>query len=251
MMAETALDRRQITVEAWGGSEGSATMVDGTDGLIPAAEIGEQVLFSVSAWTASVPADTWWIQLISQDIIESIAIDPMDPTGLSAMRTKPTLQDRPEPHWRAFFDFVASSFDTILMSTPELRYQKFGMRSWGVLIDAETARKDLHHGPARITETHNHTPAVLTSVFACELPSYPPPEDIATIFHNPAKHMICPWQPRVVLVAPQVGQLLAFPGWIEHSAPVVQPIAEGERRLIISVDYFPDYTNSAFEPVGD
>ncbi len=211
----------------------------------------EVPLFSVCAWRTSVPVDTWWISKLTDDILEGIRTKPMDPVGLSALRTQPNLQDRSEEHWRSFFEFTKSSFDTVLKTAPELRYQNFGMRAWGVLIDSDTWKKDLHHGPARIVETHNHTPAVFTSVFACELPSYPPAEDLATVFHNPAKHFICPWQPRVVLVPPKVGQLLVFPGWIEHSAPVVQPIAEGERRVIISVDYFPAYSNEAFNPKSE
>jgi hypothetical protein len=211
-----------------------------------AAPYNELTLFKVSAWTASVPPDTWWISLLASDIVDSIKADPMDPTGLSALRTKPTLHMRTEKHWAEFFAFVRGTFDAILQTAPELRYQNFGTRAWGVLIDSDTSKKDLHHGPARIVETHNHTPAVFTSVFACELPSYPVAADLATVFHNPAKHMICPWQERVVLVPPAVGQILVFPGWIEHSAPVVMPIAEGERRVIISADYFPEHTNTAF-----
>ena len=145
---------------------------------------------------------------------------------------------------------MRSTFDSILRSAPELRYQHFGTRAWGVLIDSDTWKKDLQHGPARIVETHNHTPAVFTSVFACELPTYPAAADLATVFHNPAKHMICPWQERAVLIPPAVGKLLVFPGWIEHSAPVVMPIAEGQRRVIISTDYFPEHTNSAFNPAA-
>ncbi len=210
----------------------------------------EITLFKVSAWTASVPPDTWWIPLLANDIVESIRADPMDPVGLSALRTKPTLHMRTERHWTEFFTFVRGTFDSILRTAPELRYQQFGTRAWGVLIDSDTCKKDLHHGPTRIVETHNHTPAVFTSVFACELPSYPVAADLATVFHNPAKHMICPWQERVVLVPPAVGQVLVFPGWVEHSAPVVMPIAEGERRVIISADYFPDHTNTSFNPAG-
>jgi hypothetical protein len=216
-----------------------------TDSAEPYDEI---TLFKVSAWSASVPADTWWIPQLADDIVESIRADPMDPVGLSALRTKPTLSTRTEKHWVEFFSFMRRAFDSILRTAPELRYQQFGMRAWGVLIDSDTWKKDLEHGPARIVETHNHTPAVFTSVFACELPTYPVAEDLATVFHNPAKHMICPWQPRVVLVPPAVGRALIFPGWVEHSAPVVMPIAEGQRRVIISTDYFPEHTNSAFDP---
>lgn len=208
----------------------------------------ELTLFSVSAWKASVPADTWWISEVTADVLDGIRTDPMDATALSALRTQPNLQLRQEEHWRCFFQFVRDTFDSILVTAPEVRYQQFGMRAWGVEINSETWKKDLRYGPARIVETHNHTPAVFTNVFACELPEYPPAEELATIFHNPAKHMICPWQPRVVLVPPKVGQILVFPGWVEHSAPVVQPIAEGQRRVIISVDYFPDHSDTAFEP---
>jgi hypothetical protein len=215
-----------------------------------AQDYAEVTLFSVSAWKASVPTDTWWIKHLTADVLEGIRTHPMDAIGLSALRTQPTLQQHKEEHWRCFFEFCRRTFDSILLSAPELRYQHFGMRAWGVEINSDTWKKDLRYGPARIVETHNHTPAVFTSVFACELPDYPPPEELATVFHNPAKHMICPWQPRVVLVPPKVGQLLVFPGWIEHSAPVVQPIAEGQRRVIISVDYFPDYFNAAFEPTS-
>lgn len=210
----------------------------------------EITLFKVSAWKASVPADTWWIPRLIDDIIESIRVDPMDPVGLSALRTKPTLHMRTEPHWAQFFAFVRGVFDSILGTAPELRYQQFGTRAWGVLINSDTWKKDLQHGPTRIVETHNHAPAVFTSVFACELPDYPVAADLATVFHNPAKHMICPWQERVVLVPPAVGQILVFPGWIEHSAPVVMPIADGQQRVIISADYFPDHTNAAFEPTA-
>lgn len=219
----------------------------GVGDAAPRATYEELELFRVNAWVASVPPDTWWISRLTEDIIESIKADPMDPIGLSGLRTKPALQLRTEPHWREYFSFVTGVFDAILETAPELRYQAFGTRAWGVLIDSDTWKKDLQHGPARITETHNHTPAVFTSVFACELPEYPPAEELATVFHNPAKHMICPWQPRVVLVPPAVGQVLVFPGWIEHSAPVVMPIAEGQRRVIISTDYFPEHMNAAFE----
>jgi len=208
----------------------------------------ELTLFKVSAWKARVAPDTWWIPLMVADLLASIEADPMDPVGLSCLRTKPTLHTRTEPHWIEFFNFVRGVFDSILVTAPELRYQHFGTRSWGVLIDGDTWKKDLRHGPARIVETHNHTPAIFTSVFACELPTYPPADELATVFHNPAKHMICPWQERVVLVPPAVGQLLVFPGWVEHSAPVVMPIADGQRRVIVSTDYFPDHMNTAFEP---
>lgn len=230
-------DRGATSIGAMGASEADT-----------AAPFDEHVLFSVSAWTASVPPDTWWIAPMVADVLEGIHSDPMDAVGLSALRTQPNLQTRREPHWLEFFAFVSRTFNAVLATAGEHRYPAYGMRSWGVLIDSETSKKDLHHGPTRICETHNHSPATFTSVFACELPDYPAAADLSTVFHNPARHMICPWQPRVVLFPPKVGQLLVFPGWIEHSAPVVQPVAEGQRRVIVSTDYFPDQTNAAFDP---
>jgi hypothetical protein len=250
---QKVLDQQDRTASEWrvadAGEGGDITDMQPIIAEIDTATACDIVpLFQVNAWSVSVPPHSWWISRLVDDIVTAIAVDPMPPVEeLSALRTRPTLQDRPEEHWREFFGFVRRSFEDILRSAGELRYPSFGMRAWGVLIDSDTAKKDLHHGPARIVETHNHTPAIFTSVFTCELPDYPPAGHLATVFHNPAKHFIDPWQPRVVLVPPAVGKLLIFPGWIEHSAPVVMPIAAGQRRIIISVDYFPDQTNSAFE----
>ena len=204
-------------------------------------EVEAQNLFRVDAWTAKVEPETRWIDRLVRDMDLALELNPMDPTKQSANQTQPDLHLRSEAHWIAFFGFVRSTFEEILASAPEHRYQSFDLTSWGVRMDSDSTQKDLRHGPSRVFESHNHSPAVLTSVFSCELPNDSDPSDLATIFHNPARHIVCPWQPRVVLKAPEVGMLLVFPGWLEHSAPVVMPIAENQRRFIITTDYFPRF----------
>ena len=80
-------------------------------------------------------------------------------------------------------------------------------------------------------------------MFTCELPPSLTQDQLSTVFYNPAAHMVCPWQERIALVPPEVGLLTVFPGWIEHAAPIVAPMPHGERRIIVSTDYFPDMSS--------
>ncbi|MBK6969387.1 MAG: hypothetical protein IPH29_09810 [Candidatus Microthrix sp.] len=66
------------------------------------------------------------------------------------------------------------------------------------------------------------------------------PGELSTVFYNPVTHAVCPLAGAGSLVSPKVGVLTVFPGWIEHAAPLVVPLASGQRRVIISTDYFPE-----------
>jgi hypothetical protein len=214
---------------------------DPTGGPASPATVQQRSLFSVPIWTASVPPDTWWIPRLIEDIAETLATNPQDPAGSSGHQTLAELQDRPDQHWRAFFTFVNSAFEAVAATAPQQRYQSFIIRSWGLRVNSASSTKDLEFGPTRTLAKHNHSPALLTSVFACELPSQPEPAKLPTIFHNPAAHINCPWQASSVPVAPAVGTLLVFPGWVEHSVPIVTPIPPGQQRITINTDYFPQF----------
>lgn len=197
-------------------------------------------LFTVPAWSARVAPTTPWIRPLVDDIDETLDDGTLDFTSCSGHQTLPNLQDRTEPHWLELFSFVTAVFESIAATAGEVRWPRHGLRAWGLRIDADSVAKDRAHGPTRTLLTHNHAPALLTSVFTCELPDAPAPPELSTVFYNPASHMVCPWQPRLALVPPDVGLLTVFPGWIEHAAPIVAPLAEGQRRIIVSIDYFPE-----------
>jgi hypothetical protein len=202
----------------------------------------EQVdLFRVPIWKASAPADSWWIPRLIDDITTILATRPQDPLRSSGHQTLAELQDRTEEHWLAFLSFASAAFEAVTATAPQQRYQKFTMRSWALRVTEESAAKDRAYGPTRTLARHNHSPALLTSVFACELPAEPEPAKLPTIFHNPASHMNCPWQPSIMPVPPAVGTMLVFPGWLEHSVPITAPIPRGQRRITINTDYFPEF----------
>jgi hypothetical protein len=201
----------------------------------------EEDLFRVPIWRTSVPETTWWIPNLVADIDAVLARHGQDFATSSGHQTRPELQLRQEPHWAAYFRLVTSTFETVSATAPRQRYAAYGLRSWALRIDAESSAKDLDYGPARTLATHNHSPALLTSVFTCQLPERPGADRLATVFHNPAAHINCPWQPPIVPVAPRVGMLLTFPGWLPHSVPIVAPIPAGQRRVTINTDYFPEF----------
>jgi hypothetical protein len=203
--------------------------------------LAEEALFSVPIWRSSVPEASWWIPRLIEDIDTILENDSQDFATSSGHQTRPELHLRKELHWTEFFKFIASTFEAISTTAPRQRYQAYGLRSWGLRINSASSQKDLDCGATRVLATHNHSPALLTSVFTCELPEYPDAGRLATIFHNPAAHINCPWQPQIAPVAPQVGTLLVFPGWLEHSVPVVAPIPPGQRRVTINTDYFPEF----------
>lgn len=198
-------------------------------------------LFTVPIWKASVAPDTWWIERLVDDITGLLATRPQDASRSSGHQTLAELQDLPDEHWREFIDFVTSAFAEVAATAPQQRYRQFMVRSWGLRVNAASAAKDLASGPGRYLAKHNHTPALLTSVFACHLPAEPEASKLPTIFHNPAVHVNCPWQRSVVPVEPEVGTLVIFPGWLEHSVPIIAPIGEGEQRITINTDYFPAF----------
>jgi hypothetical protein len=201
----------------------------------------EESLFTVPIWKSSVPEASWWIPRLVADIDATLQHNGQDFAASSGHQTMPELHLRKEPHWAEFFQLVTDAFEAIATVAPQQRYQSYGLRSWGLRINAESSEKDLSYGATRMLATHNHSPALLTSVFTCELPQYPEPHRLATIFHNPAAHINCPWQSQTVPVTPQVGMLLTFPGWLEHSVPIVAPIPPGQRRVTINTDYFPEF----------
>jgi len=198
-------------------------------------------LFAVPIWKASVDPGTWWIPRLTDDITELLVIRPQDPGRSSGHQTLAELQDQPGEHWREFVGFVTSAFAEVTATAPVQRYRQFTIRSWGLRVNAASAAKDLAFGPDRYLAKHNHSPALLTSVFACQLPAEPDRSKLPTIFHNPAFHVNCPWQASIAPVAPEVGTLVIFPGWLEHSVPVIAPIPEGEQRITINTDYFPAF----------
>jgi hypothetical protein len=200
----------------------------------------ELALFTVPIWKA-VAAEPWWIPRLSADITDLLATRPQDVSTSSGDQTLAELQDLPGEHWQQFMAFVTTAFEQVTATAPQQRYRQFIVRSWGLRVNAASAAKDLAFGPDRYLAKHNHTPALLTSVFACELPAEPDPSKLPTVFHNPAVHVNCPWQPSTVTVEPAVGTLVIFPGWLEHSVPIVAPIPEGEQRITINTDYFPAF----------
>lgn len=216
-------------------------MDEDTHGHAAQQSLMEEPLFSVPIWKSSVSASSWWILRLVEDIDATLAGNSQDFATSSGHQTLPELQLRQDSHWVEFFKFVASTFEAIASRAPQQRYQSYGLRSWGLRIDSVSSEKDLSYGATRMLATHNHSPALLTSVFTCELPEYPDPDRLATIFHNPASHINCPWQPQIAPVAPRVGTLLTFPGWLEHSVPIVAPIPPGQRRVTINTDYFPEF----------
>lgn len=201
----------------------------------------QENLFAVPIWSASVPTDSEWLPLLVNDIDHILDSGlGMDFEESSGHQTKPELQDRTEDHWQSFFQFVNGTFEAITNTAGQLRWPQHGLRAWGLRIDERSVQKDLERGAARTLLTHNHSPALLTSVFTCELPPSLRGDQLSTVFYNPAAHMVCPWQQRTALIAPEVGTLTVFPGWIEHAAPLIVPLLPGERRVIISIDYFPE-----------
>jgi hypothetical protein len=201
----------------------------------------EETLFRVPIWKSSVPAASWWIPRLVADIDTSLQRSGQDFATSSGHQTRPELHLRKESHWAEFFKLVTDTFEAVAAMAPRQRFQSYGLRSWGLRINADSSEKDLDYGATRILARHNHSPALLTSVFTCELPQQPEPDRLATIFHNPAAHINCPWQPQIEPVTPQVGMLLTFPGWLEHSVPIVAPIPAGQRRVTINTDYFPEF----------
>ena len=206
----------------------------------PAGDVQRAELFSVPMWTAAVEPKTAWINDLVTDIDALLDTGDLDFSESAGNQTLPNLQERQEPHWGEFFKFVGSAFEEIARTAPQLRWPHHGLRSWGLRVDQASSAKDLRQGPGRTLLTHNHAPALLTSVFTCELPDLPAAQELSTVFYNPVAHAVCPWQERVALVSPKVGVLTVFPGWIEHAAPLVVPLASGQRRVIISTDYFPE-----------
>lgn len=204
-------------------------------------DVTQVSLFTVPIWKAVVDRGTWWIPRLVDDIDELLVIRPQDATRSSGHQTLAELQDLPGEHWRQFLMFVTSAFESVAATAPQHRYPQFVLRSWGLRIDATSTRKDLAFGPLRYLARHNHTPALLTSVFSCQLPREPDASKLPTIFHNPAVHINCPWQEGIAAVEPEVGTLVIFPGWLEHSVPIVAPIQEGECRVTINTDYFPAF----------
>lgn len=202
---------------------------------------GEIALFTVPIWTAAVPPDTWWIPKLITDITELLATRPQDPATHSGHQTLAELQDLTAEHWRQFMAFVTDAFERVTATAPRQRYQRFTVTSWALRVNGASAAKDLAFGPNRYLTKHNHTPALLTSVFTCELPTEPDASKLPTIFHNPAVHVNCPWQQSIAPVVPAVGTLIIFPGWLEHSVPIVAPIPEGQQRITINSDYFPAF----------
>lgn len=201
----------------------------------------QEDLFAVPTWSASAPRNSKWLRLLVNDIDHILDSGlGMDFGGSSGHQTKPELQDRTEDHWRSFFQFVNATFEAITSTAGQLRWPRHGLRAWGLRIDERSVQKDLESGVARTLLTHNHSPALLTGVFTCELPPSLRGDQLSTVFYNPAAHMVCPWHQRTALIAPEVGTLTVFPGWIEHAAPLVIPLRSGERRVIISIDYFPE-----------
>ncbi len=198
-------------------------------------------LFTVPIWKAAVDKETWWIGELAGDITLLLGTRPQDASRSSGHQTLAELQDLPGEHWKEFTGFVASAFAEIAATAPQQRYEHFTIRSWGLRVNAASAAKDLECGPDRYLAKHNHTPALLTSVFTCQLPERPGPSKLPTIFHNPAVHINCPWQQSIAPVEPEVGTLLIFPGWLEHSVPIIAPIPEGGQRITINSDYFPAF----------
>jgi hypothetical protein len=217
-------------------------MDDGLSGVAgPVVTTSERALFTVPIWTSSVPPDTWWISRLIDDITRALEMEPQDPASSSGHQTQAVLQNRAEEHWQEFLRFTTSAFEAAASTAPRQRYQRFFLRSWGLRVNAVSSAKDLDFGPSRTLARHNHSPALLTSVFACELPQHPEAAKLPTVFHNPAQHMNCPWQPSIMSVSPKVGTLLIFPGWLEHSVPIVAPIPVGQQRITINTDYFPEF----------
>lgn len=199
-------------------------------------------MFSVPFWTAQVDPSTWWmIPRLADDITEMLETDLIGYDRSSGNQTLAVLQDRTEEHWRAFLDWMGGVFEEIVATAPVQRYPRYDIRAWALRVDPQSAAKDRAAGPERVLATHNHTPALVTSVFTCELPEEPPAADLATIFHNPIFHVNCPWQPKLHPVAPAVGKVVVFPGWVEHSVPITAPIPPGQRRITINTDYFPAF----------
>lgn len=209
--------------------------------IVVTANVSSRALFNVPLWTAQVSSSTAWIPWLVRDIDRLLTAGGQDPDHSAGNQTLPDLQLRTEPHWVEFFGWVRDVFEAITLTAPVQRYQRFDLRAWALRVDSISAHKDLHCGPTRLLATHNHSPALLTSVFTCELPAEPPPVRLATVFHNPVFHVNCPWQPKIVPFTPVVGTLLTFPGWLEHSVPIAAPIPPGERRITINTDYFPDF----------
>lgn len=205
------------------------------------AEVSTRTLFTVPLWTAAVPPDTPWITGLVKDIDMLLANGGQDPAHSSGNQTLPDLHTREEQHWIEFFCWLQQVFEQVAATAPVQRYRRYEVRAWALRVDSDSAHKDLHHGPTRLLATHNHSPALITGVFTCELPSEPAPARLATIFHNPVFHVNCPWQPKIVPFPPAVGTLVAFPGWVEHSVPIAAPIPPGQRRITINADYFPDF----------
>lgn len=201
----------------------------------------EIALFTVPIWKASVPPDTWWIPNLRVDITDILATRPQDVSISSGHQTSAELQDLPGEHWQRFIAFVTAAFEQAAATVPQRRYRRFIVRCWGLRVNAASAAKDLAFGPNRYLARHNHAPALLTSVFTCELPPEPDPSKLPTVFHNPVAHVNCPWQQSIASVTPAVGTLLIFPGWLEHSVPTIAPIPEGEQRITINSDYFPAF----------
>ena len=196
-------------------------------------------LFTVPIWKASVAPDTGWIPDLIADITHLLAIRPQDASESSGHQTLAELQDLPGEHWQQLTAFVTGAFEQITAAAPQQRYRRFTVTSWALRVNAVSAAKDLAFGPDRYLAKHNHTPALLTSVFTCELPTEPDASKLPTVFHNPAVHVNCPWQRSIESVAPAVGTLVIFPGWLEHSVPIIAPIPEGQQRITINTDYFP------------
>lgn len=205
------------------------------------ADVTQMPLFTVPVWTASVDPGTWWIPKLVDDITELLMIRPQDTSYSSGHQTLAELQDLPGEHWKEFVEFAASALAQVTATAAQQRYRQFTVRAWGLRVNAASAAKDLAFGPDRYLAKHNHTPALLTSVFTCQLPAQPDASKLPTIFHNPAVHVNCPWQRSIVPVEPRVGTMVIFPGWLEHSVPIIAPIPDGEQRITINTDYFPAF----------
>ncbi|MEV0768677.1 hypothetical protein [Nocardia salmonicida] len=202
-------------------------------------ETDASTLFSTPYWTTETDPTTWWITELATDITEMLTVDQLGFHRTSGNQTLAVLQDRTEPHWLEFLGWVGATFEQIIGGTP-LPHNGCAIRAWALRIDAQSAAKDVAAGPTRTITTHNHSPALLSSIFTCELPDEPAPDALATIFHNPVFHVNCPWLPRLRPVPPKVGKLVVFPGWVEHSVPTTAPLPPGQRRITINADYMPD-----------